>query len=61
LTAELTARKQQYHYYREQLLTFEEGEVEWKSLGEVILKTYSGSTPQAGNPKYYENGTIPWR
>jgi len=35
LTAELAARKQQYHYYRERLLTFEEDEVEWKMLGEV--------------------------
>ena len=35
LTAELTARKKQYNYYREQLLTFEEGEVEWKRLGEI--------------------------
>ena len=60
LTAELKARKKQYSYYREALLSFEEGDVEWKTLGEVILKTFSGSTPQAGNPKYYENGTIPW-
>ncbi len=35
LTVELTARKKQYNYYREQLLSFEEGEVEWKSLSEV--------------------------
>jgi Restriction endonuclease S subunits len=35
LKAELTARKKQYEYYREQLLSFEEGEVEWKTLGEV--------------------------
>ena len=35
LTAELTARKEQYNYYRDQLLTFGEGQVEWKSLGEV--------------------------
>lgn len=35
LTTELTARKKQYNYYRDQLLTFEEGEVEWKALGEV--------------------------
>lgn len=35
LTAELTARKKQYNYYRDQLLNFEEGEVEWKALGEV--------------------------
>jgi type I restriction enzyme, S subunit len=35
LKAELTARKKQYTYYRDKLLTFEEGEVEWKTLGEV--------------------------
>lgn len=35
LTAELTARKKQYEYYRNKLLSFEEGEVEWKTLGEV--------------------------
>ena len=34
--------------------------VEWKCLGEVVLKSYSGSTPKAGDPRYYENGTIPW-
>ncbi len=34
-TAELTARKKQYNYYRDQLLTFEEGKVEWKTLGEI--------------------------
>ncbi|EFI1521086.1 restriction endonuclease subunit S [Escherichia coli] len=35
LTAELTMRKKQYNYYRDQLLSFKEGEVEWKTLGEV--------------------------
>ncbi|QXP69316.1 restriction endonuclease subunit S [Polaribacter sp. R2A056_3_33] len=35
LTTELTARKKQYSYHREQLLTFEDSEVEWKTLGEV--------------------------
>ncbi|CAK7047653.1 restriction endonuclease subunit S [Saezia sanguinis] len=35
LTTELTARKKQYNYYRDQLLSFEEGEVEWKTLGEL--------------------------
>ena len=35
LTAELTARKKQYNYYRDQLLRFENGEVEWKTLGDV--------------------------
>ena len=35
LTAELTMRKKQYNYYRDQLLSFKEGEVEWKTLGEI--------------------------
>ncbi|HCE2583248.1 TPA: restriction endonuclease subunit S [Vibrio parahaemolyticus] len=35
LTAELNMRKKQYNYYRDQLLSFEEGEVEWKMLGEI--------------------------
>ncbi|WP_312652996.1 restriction endonuclease subunit S [Aminipila sp.] len=35
LTAELTARKKQYEYYRDKLLTFDEGQVEWKTLGEI--------------------------
>ncbi|MCG9525474.1 restriction endonuclease subunit S [Providencia rettgeri] len=35
LTAELNMRKKQYNYYREQLLSFNEGEVEWKTLGDV--------------------------
>ncbi|EKO3608413.1 restriction endonuclease subunit S [Vibrio metschnikovii] len=39
LTAELNMRKKQYNYYRDQLLSFEEGEVEWKTLGEVTTIT----------------------
>ena len=35
LTAALTARKKQYNYYREKLLSFEEGDVVWKTLGEI--------------------------
>ncbi|EOG1938774.1 restriction endonuclease subunit S [Vibrio fluvialis] len=35
LTAELNLRKKQYNYYRDQLLSFEEGDVEWKMLGEI--------------------------
>lgn len=35
LTAELELRKEQYKHFRDQLLNFEEGEVEWKLLGEV--------------------------
>lgn len=42
LTAELTARKKQYNYYREELLNFDEGEVVWKTLGEVCLSISAG-------------------
>lgn len=35
LTAELTQRKKQYNHYRDQLLTFDEDEVEWKALGDI--------------------------
>ncbi len=37
LTAELELRKKQYNHYRDQLLTFEEGDVEWKQLGEICI------------------------
>ena len=40
LTAELNMRKKQYNYYRDQLLSFEEGEVEWKTLGAIGKFTY---------------------
>ena len=36
LTTELTVRKKQYEYYKEKLLTFEDGAVEWKALGELF-------------------------
>ncbi|ELY3464200.1 restriction endonuclease subunit S [Cronobacter sakazakii] len=37
LTTELTMRKKQYNYYRDQLLSFDEGEVEWKTLADVAI------------------------
>ncbi|WP_137034605.1 restriction endonuclease subunit S [Klebsiella pneumoniae] len=36
LTAELTMRKQQYNYYRDLLLSFDEEEAEWKTIGEIV-------------------------
>lgn len=60
LTAELTARKKQYNYYRDKLLSFEDGEVEWKTLGDITKRWYSGSTPTAGRSDFYDNGSIPW-
>ena len=34
--------------------------MEWKPLGDVTKKWYSGGTPTAGKPEYYEGGDIPW-
>lgn len=42
------------------LLRFESDEIEWKTLGEISVRTYSGATPTAGTPEYYDEGTIPW-
>jgi type I restriction enzyme S subunit len=36
LEAELEARRTQYVYYRDKLLGFENSDVEWKTLGEVV-------------------------
>jgi len=60
LAVELSTRNKQYNYYRDQLFSFEDGEVEWKTLGDVTKKWYSGGTPTAGNPEYYDGGVIPW-
>jgi type I restriction enzyme S subunit len=54
LTAELTARKKQYDYYREQLLTFEDGEVEWKPLEDVCSSISAGGDL----PENYAKGQI---
>ena len=43
LTAELTARKKQYDYYRDKLLSFEEGAVEWLDL-DTLTKIKTGQS-----------------
>lgn len=60
-TAELQARKEQYEYYRNKLLTFDENDerVKWMTLGEVSVNVCSGGTPSTSNKKYYQ-GHIPW-
>lgn len=35
LETDLNCRKKQYEYYRNKLLTFQQNEVEWKTLGEI--------------------------
>ncbi|EEW2502000.1 restriction endonuclease subunit S [Escherichia coli] len=60
LTAELNMRKKQYNYYRDQLLSFKEGEVEWKALGEVA-KIQRGASPRPIVNYLTEQGNgIPW-
>ena len=58
LTAELTARKKQYEYYRDELLT--KSNAPKVELRRVVKKSCSGATPAKGHGEYYENGTIPW-
>ena len=58
LTAELTMRKKQYNYYRDQLLSFEEGEVEWKTLGDLGENLDSKRKPITSGLR--EAGSIPY-
>ena len=46
LTAELTARKKQYNYYRDKLLSFEDGEVEWKTIEDIFDIFAGGDVPK---------------
>lgn len=58
LTQELIARKKQYDYYRDLLLTFDD-EIEWKTLGDVAKNLDSKRKPitkgnrKAGEFPYY--------
>ncbi|MCR0405944.1 restriction endonuclease subunit S [[Clostridium] innocuum] len=46
LTEELTARKQQYEYYKDKLLTFEDDSVSWCELNDVIISLNTGLNPR---------------
>ena len=59
LTAELTARKKQYDFYRDKLLTFG-NDIPILPLRDVVKKSCSGATPAKGNAEYYDGGAIPW-
>jgi len=62
LEAELEARKKQYEYYRNQVLTFDETEVAMSELGDVYEFQYGeGNTiPTSGGvyPVYGSNGIV---
>lgn len=52
LTNELTARKKQYNHYRDQLLSSEDKDVKWKTLGSLV-DINTGSKP----PEILESAT----
>lgn len=63
LNKELIARKKQYEYYRNKLLTFGEGEAEWKALGEVgdikmCKRILKNQTSSLGDIPFYKIGTF---
>ncbi len=61
LRAELNTRKQQYNYYRDELLNFEDKEVDWKPLGE-LCSIGVGQAPQnneIGEYPFVNAGTTP--
>ncbi len=61
LTAELTMRKRQYNYYRDQLLSFEEDEVELKTLPEMAVDFGRGkSKHRPRNDEKLYGGDIPF-
>ena len=58
LTAELSMRKNQYNYYRDQLLSFDDGGAEWKTLGELAENLDSKRKPITSGLR--EAGSIPY-
>lgn len=58
LSNELSARKKQYEYYRNELLSFDD-RVEWYTL-EDVFDIRNGYTPSKKIPEYWNNGTIHW-
>ncbi|HEN9518689.1 TPA: restriction endonuclease subunit S [Acinetobacter baumannii] len=54
LTAELNIRKEQYNYYRDQLLSFKDGEAEWNALGDIGEFTYgyAAKAQDFGNARF---------
>lgn len=58
LQAELQARKEQYEYYRNKLLSFDKN-IKWATLNDICTKICSGGTPTTSIKEYYQ-GNIPW-
>jgi len=60
LTAELNTRKKQYNYYRDQLLSFADGDVEWKTLGEVATIQRGASPRPIAKFITNDESGVPW-
>lgn len=58
LEAELESRKKQYEYYKNSLLSFENG-IAVETLGDVC-DVVSGGTPSKKNSEYWVGGTVKW-
>ena len=58
LTAELTARRKQYEYSRDSLLT-RDTKVERFKIKD-LFDTRNGYTPSTSNSDFWDNGTVPW-
>ena len=63
LESELDCRKRQYKYYRDMLLTSDENQVEWKTLGEVgkvrmCKRILKHQTSHIGEIPFYKIGTF---
>ena len=58
LTTELSSRKKQYIYYRDQLLSFDKGEVDWGNLGDLAENLDSKRKPITSGLR--EPGGIPY-
>ena len=59
LTAELTARKSQYKFYRTKLIEQPINKCELVPVSD-LGKWTGGKTPSMANMSFWENGTIPW-
>ena len=64
LEAELEARKKQYIYYRDKLLSVDGAHKSVNGLKYIPIsefaECFAGATPSTSNPEFWENGTIPW-
>lgn len=58
-SAELTARRKQYEFYRDKLLSFNQQKIETRKLYDVF-EIRNGYTPSKKDKENWTNGTIPW-